>query len=151
MKVLTGIYKAVGLSMLALAVSPVNSVFATEGFRVEVNVTDALLTDRHSQVWKQDPSAVNENYKYLVVGRRSDGAVMVLYQQPGIKDETKLFLSGTLFKCGVKKDWPIYQIDNAADVKKQLEQPLLDDPRREAWPISEGTNVAVVYDAVCRK
>jgi len=128
-----------------------NVVSAAPGFQVDVNVTDALLKDRHSKVWKQNPSAVNELYKYMIVGRRPDGAVMVLYQQPSSMNPKKIFVSGDFFKCGVKQDWPIFEVDGANDVNNLLKKPLLDDASNISMPISEGADVAVVYHAVCGK
>ncbi|CAB3772182.1 hypothetical protein GQ57_32530 [Burkholderia sp. MSh2] len=142
-------HKVVAACLLAIAAIHASSIFAASGFQVEVNVTDALLKNPHSKLWKQDPSAGSPDYKYLVVGRRPDGAVMVLYRQPDLTNERKIRLSGALFKCGIKRDWPILFIDSAADVKKQLEHPFLDDPSHEGISFMEGSDVAIVYQAVC--
>ena len=121
---------------------------AAPSFVPTVNVTDALLKDGHSKVWKQHPGFNDPDQKYFIAARRSDGAIAIVTRS--VYDPKNVSLLVYFIKCGVPKDFSSI-ITNAATFNAALAHPAIDDPSAASLPIEEGSAMNDLYQSVCAK
>jgi hypothetical protein len=144
---------------VATAVFSIGIAHAAPAFKREAKLTDAMFTDWSVGAWKAQPDLRPDSaFQYLVAARRADGAVLVLTREPGWDDKKqeyttdKIEVRGSFYKCGVLADWPSYvPIKKTSDVDKLLAKPLLDDKEERSLGIMEGSPVAAIYNAICKK
>lgn len=135
-------------AVFALALTTKLAV-AAPAFKPKVQVTDALLQNRTSKIWKQHPWTDDPGYQYLVAAQRPDGAVAVL-TRVWHPDSKTLSIIGNFMKCGVHKIWAI-PLPNAAAFNAQLAHPDIDDPQVGGFPLVDESANDVLYHAGCGK
>lgn len=103
---------------------------STEKGPFKLNILPKEIFDLKSKEWKPFPNKDSFNFThanefYSVIGKRSDGTLMVLVRQPSTEHPGKTVYTGSYLKCGVLADVPFFSQD-AKGLEKELAEPSAD-------------------------